>query len=274
MMETTSGLGGRRVALLEARMSAEMAAMIRRFGGEPVNAPAVRELPLDSHVVVGAFINGLAQHNFDLVIFLTGVGAKALFEEAERLGRLPELLAALPSVTVVCRGPKPVAVLKRREVPIALTAREPHTTAELLEALTGLDLAGKGIALIHYGERTTPLTDALRARGAQLTELCLYEWRLPEDIAPLEDILQRLIGGDVEAVAFTSQIQVRHLLQIANESGQAEALKTALNHRVVVASIGPTCTATLVEFGVSPVVVPEHPKMGHLVAALAKHYES
>jgi uroporphyrinogen-III synthase len=261
------------VALLEARMSSELATLIERAGGVPYSVPAVREAPLDAREAVEAFLNGLARDEFSIVIFLTGVGAKALFAEAERLGRLPELLAALTKVTTVCRGPKPVAVLKRNGVPISLTAREPHTTSELLETLAGVELAGKGVALLHYGERNATLADALRSAGAQLTELCLYEWLLPENLAPLQALVHQLVGGQVDVIAFTSQIQVRHLFQTAQSLGQSAELLKALHTKVVVASVGPTCTATLLEFGASPAVVPEHPKMGHLVTALVDYVE-
>ncbi len=268
-----NGLAGIRVALLEARLSSELAAMIRRAGGEPYCVPAVRESALDCRQAVEMFLNGLAGGAFALVIFLTGVGAKALIDEADRLGRQAELLAALRKVMVVCRGPKPVAVLKRHEVPIALTAREPHTTVELWETLAGVELAGKGVAVIHYGERNSVLAAALKAHGAQLEELCLYEWLLPERIEPLQELVQNIISGQIAAVAFTSQIQARHLFQVAQGLELSSALLEALNTQTIVASIGPTCTAALNELGIMPAVIPNHPKMGQLVAALTKYVE-
>jgi catechol 2,3-dioxygenase-like lactoylglutathione lyase family enzyme len=114
---------------------------------------------------------------------------------------------------------------------------------------------------------------ALQARGCRLTELSLYEWQLPDDTGPLQDLVRDLIAGRVDAIAFTSQIQARHLFQVAADFGQADALTQALNGRTVVAAIGPTCATALQRLGVTPDVVPEHPKMGHLVVALARHLE-
>jgi len=270
---STNNLRGARVALLEARMSGELANLVRRHGGEPYCAPAVRESPLECREEVAAFINKLTHGAFQVVIFLTGVGVKALLREAEQIGRLADLLAALKNVTTVCRGPKPVAVLKQNAIPVSVTAREPHTTAELLEALADLDLKDKGVALLHYGERNTVLTEALRTCGARLDELCLYEWLMPEETGPLKDIVKRIINGQVDAIAFTSQIQIRHLFQIAGDMGQAAELIQALNDRIIVTSVGPTCTATLQGFGITPRVVPEHPKMGPMVVALAQYIE-
>lgn len=266
-----SRFAGARIALLEARMSSEMADLVRRHGGEPYGVPAVREVPLDSAGQVSTFIDHLAHSSIRVIVFYTGVGVTALLREAERLGRLPELLTGLYTVTVVCRGPKPSAALKRYGVPRTLSAREPYTTEELLEAMKPLQLSDASIAVVHYGERNTLLAQALQERGAHLEELCLYEWLLPEDSAPLQTLVQDIIAGRVDAVVFTSQIQARHLFLVAAEPTLSDELTQALNTRTIVASIGPTCTTVLQSFGVTPHVIPEHPKMGHLVKALVEY---
>src|SRR5437016_211029 len=127
-----------RIALLEARMSREIADMIRRYGGEPYCVPAVRESSLKCEDQVALCIDHLRDSQLQTAVFSTGVGVNALLRVAEKLGRDAELLAALHNVTVVCRGPKPGAALKRLNVPIAASASEPYTTHELLEAMQPL----------------------------------------------------------------------------------------------------------------------------------------
>ncbi len=263
------GIKGACIALLEARMSSEMADLVRRYGGAPYSVPAVREVPVESGQEVSRFIDHLAHSSIHTVIFLTGAGVTALLREAEQLGRLSELLTSLRSVVVVCRGPKPAAVLKRNNIPIALNAKEPYTTEELLAVIKPLLLAGTGVAVVHYGERNAFLTRELRDKGAHLEELCLYEWRLPEDISPLQNLVKSIIASRVDAVVFTSQIQARHLFLIAEQLTSTDAMTRALNTQTIVASIGPTCTPVLQNLGVMPHVIPEHPKMGYLVKALA-----
>ena len=267
-------LAGTRIALLEARRSSELAELVRRQGGEPFCAPAVRESVLDCTDEVSAFVDRLTRGSIEIVIFLTGVGATTLFREVEKIGRLPEFLEALKGVTTVCRGPKPVAALKRTGVQVSLAAPEPNTTKELLEVMDHLDMRDEGVALMHYGERNDLLVEALRSRGARLTEICLYEWLMPEDVQPLRNLVQEVIGGSMDVVAFTSQIQIRHLFKIAEETGRADALTVALNDRVIVASIGPTCTGVLQSYGVEPRIVPEHPKMGHMILAVSEYLKS
>ena len=266
-----SDLNGARVALLEGRMSRELANLVRRYGGEPLSAPALKEERLDRSKEVAAFIDSLRNGDLQVVLFLTGVGVSTLFKEADGLGRLPELLKALNEVTTVCRGPKPTAVLRREHIRISVGVREPYTTTEILEATATLSLRGKGVGLVHYGERNIPLAEGLEREGARLEELCLYEWHLPEDIGPLKQLVREVVAGSVDATAFTSQIQVRHLFQVAAEMGLADELNHALNTKTVVVAIGPTCAAALESAGVTPKVVPQHPKMGTMMTALAAY---
>jgi uroporphyrinogen-III synthase len=142
-----------------------------------------------------------------------------------------------------------------------------------LDALAPLDLRGKTAGLIHYGERSADLADGLRKRGAAIDEICLYEWKLPEDTSALEQLVRDIIDGGLDAIAVTSQIQIRHLFQIADKIGKHPQLADALNRRIVVAAVGPVCAAALRAFGVVPHVQPAHPKMGPMMIALSDYFE-
>src|SRR5262245_1364349 len=174
-------LTGKRVALLEARMSGELSSMVERMGGVPYSAPAVRETPLEQPEETARFVDALCAKRFEIVVFMTGVGASALLREAEKQGKLDAALASLRHAVTVCRGPKPVAVLRRHDVQVSATAAEPHTTTELLQSLDDVGVMDRAVGLVHYGERNETAADALRRKGASVDEICLYEWRLPDD---------------------------------------------------------------------------------------------
>ena len=266
------GLHGIRVALLEARLCGELAELVRRHGGVVRSAPAVREARIDCTAIVTQFLEQLRSPARRVHIFLTGAGATTLLQEAERQGELRFAVESIRGGTVVCRGPKPAAALKRYGISANLSAASPYTSAELLEAMTGIDLAGAEVTVVHYGERSRELAAALHARGSLLNELCVYEWRLPDDIGPLQNMARSIIARDVDAVVFTSQVQWKHLALVASELGIADALRRALTTDVVVAAVGPICSSALFEAGIRPHVVPENPKMGPLVSALAQFY--
>ena len=267
-----NSLANKHIALLEARMSSELANLVTRHGGTAHSFPALREATVDAGAEVAVLLDAFARNEIGFIVFQTGVGLAALLAEADKLGRQPELLAALSRVSKICRGPKPTAVLARNGLKPDVSASEPFTTTDLLAVMEPLALKDARVALLHYGERNAELTAWLQTRGAQLHELTMYEWQLPEDTAPLHDLIARLPRGEFDAVAFTSQIQARHLFQIAESLGQADALRQALNASTVTASIGPTCSAALRTLGVTPRIEPENPKMGHLVVALGQHF--
>jgi uroporphyrinogen-III synthase len=274
MERAMGGLAEARIALLEARQGSELVGLIRRHGGTPVWVPAVREVKVVSGRQVLAFVDAVARGACPVVVFQTGVGVNLLMKEAEQLGRLDELVEALRRVTTVARGPKPGAALSQRGLRATIGTRSPYTTADLLDAVAELPLAGVTVALVNYGERNELLSQELQRRGARLEELQLYEWAMPEAVEPLRRLVRELLDGVLDAIAFTSQIQARHLFQVAGEMGVGTALTRALNTRVVVASVGPTCTAALEELGVTPHVVPARPKMGPMITALGEHLRS
>jgi uroporphyrinogen-III synthase len=148
----------------------------------------------------------------------------------------------------------------------------PYTSDDVLAQLASMPLEGVEVTLVHYGERNARLADAIAARGAALRDLCVYEWHLPEDLSPLQALVRDILSHQFDAVMFTSQIQGRHLVAVADAMQLRNSLVDALNKDVVVAAMGPVCKAGLEELGVAPHVVPLVPKMAPLVSALAEHF--
>ena len=268
-----AALDGMRIAILEARMSGALANLIAKRGGDALCVPAVREADIDCAADVRLMIDRLEAGAVDVVVFQTGVGARALFREADKLGRLDALLACLRWITTVCRGPKPTAALKQAGVQISVSVAAPYTTDELVQALIAVPIAGKRVTALQYGERNAALIEVLRQNGAlTVDDLCLYEWMLPDDTDGLRALVRELLRGGVDAIAFTSQVQIRHLYRVAADIGVSQqALSNALNGQTIVAVVGPTCAAALAAVGVTPNSEPAYPKMGHMVNALAEY---
>jgi uroporphyrinogen-III synthase len=262
-----------RVALLESRMSRELARLVEKHGGEPLSVPAVREGAELSPAVTRQLIDELEGDRHEIVVFMTGVAVSLLFEVAERIGRRPDLVHALRRLTTVCRGPKPTAALRGFGVPATLTAREPFTSAELIDAMSGIELRGRRVILLHYGERSETLAETLLGRQALLQELWLYRWLMPESTDDLARLIARILAGEIDALTITCQIQFRHLYEVAESLACAAELVHALNERVVIAAVGPTCAAILRAYGVRVHVMPDHPKMGPLVLSLMRYLE-
>jgi uroporphyrinogen-III synthase len=263
-----SNFGGRRVLALESRRAKEMAALIATYGGSPVVAPAMRELALESNHEAARFIGALLQGNFDMVIFLTGVGTRALADIAATTASREQFVSALQRVRVVARGPKPTAVLKELGVAIHATALEPNTWRELLAAIDrewpAPALRGLRVAVQEYGVPGTELLAGLQERGAVVTPVPVYRWALPDDLTPLRAAIQSIAANEISVVIFTTSIQIAHLFQVAEEMNLQDPLRSALK-RCVIASIGPTTSEELQRHRLQADLEASHPKMGMLV---------
>jgi uroporphyrinogen decarboxylase len=270
MNPTASAFAGLRVAAFESRLAGPMADLIAKHGGEPVEAPALREIALADNPEALAFAGRLIAGQFDAVLFLTGVGTRFLAQAIDTQFERPAWLAALAKVNVVARGPKPVAALREMGVRVDLQVPEPNTWHEVLATLDAkLPVAGLRVAVQEYGKPNLELVAGLQERGAEVTRVPVYRWALPEDTGPLRRTIVEIAEGRIGVALFTSAQQVEHLLQVAADEGREAELRAALSQRVVVGSVGPTTSETLRGHGLPVDIEPEHPKMGHLVVAVA-----
>jgi uroporphyrinogen-III synthase len=269
--QTAGGFAGRTVLSFESRRSSEIATLIENCGGRAMVAPATREVPATGGTDVARFASALLGGKLDLVIFLTGVGTRALARAIEPVCSREAFVSLLSKVPVLARGPKPVAALKELGVPIAWTVPEPNTWREILQLLdvNKVSLQGRRVAVQEYGIPSKDLLQGLQQRGAEVLPVHVYDWALPEEIAPLRNAIEALIANRVDVVLFTAAIQVHHLLQVAEEMSCKDSLLAALR-RIKIASIGPVTSEALGEYGIPADLEPTHPKMGFLVREAAE----
>jgi uroporphyrinogen-III synthase len=266
-----AGFAGRTVLSFESRRAKEIAALIENHGGRPIVAPAVKEIPAGNTGDISRFATALLQGRINLVIFLTGVGTRALARAIEPFCPREQFISSLSKVPVLARGPKPVAALKELGVPITWNAPEPNTWREILHVLetNRVLLQGQQIAVQEYGIPSRELVAALKQRGAEILTVHVYDWALPEDTSPLKNAVTALLESRVDVVLLTAAVQVHHLFQIAEEMGSKDVLVAALR-RTRIASIGPVTSEALSEYGLRANLEPTHPKMGFLVREAAE----
>ncbi len=174
--DLTPGFGGLRVVAFESRMAAEVAAMIERRGGVAIIAPAMREVPLEDNRAALDFAERLLGGEFDVVIFMTGVGTRALFAAMETRHQRVALVSALAAITTVARGPKPIRAMRELGIEPSIVVPEPNTWREVLRALASrVELNGKRVAVQEYGVSNHELTAGLEARGARVTIVPVYQ---------------------------------------------------------------------------------------------------
>jgi uroporphyrinogen-III synthase len=265
-----SGFSGLTVAAFESRMAKEMAALIRRYGGEPLVAPALREVPLENNAEALEAGERLMAGHFEMVIFLTGVGTKTMMEILRTRYQLEAIRMALARTTLVARGPKPVAVLTEFGLTSSITVPEPNTWKDIVRILDQSgSLVEVRIAVQEYGVSNQDFLDALRQRGAHVTRVPVYRWALPDDTGPLKNVLQEMLAGHAQVLLVTNAVQIDHVMQLLEQEGKVEPFKEACS-KMVLASIGPTASERLRHYGLPVDLVPPHSKMGILVKATSE----
>lgn len=264
---------GLRVLSLESRRAREVEKLIRTYNGDPIVVPVMREIPLESNLACLDFGRDLLAGQFDLVLFLTGVGVRNVVSILETKFDRKAILSALRNVQVACRGVKPLSALRELDIPVAAVSPEPSTWREvvsILETTYGDRLRNMRLALQEYGASNPELLSELVDRCASVTKVPVYQWGLPFDLGPMRESIRSLIDGTIDVVLFMTAVQVIHLFQVAEDMSLKDDLRRALNFTVVV-SVGPATTEELVHYGIRPDFEPSRPRMGFLVNEAAQY---
>ncbi len=249
----------------------EMLRLLSRHGCEPIAAPSMREVALHDQREALAFGETLLGSGCAVLVLLTGVGTRLLVDALCTRWSREQVVTALGQTKLVCRGSKAVAAVKSLGLRPFAVAAEPNTWHELVPIFDqDVAVSGQDVFVQEYGRPSAGLCQALSERGARVHTVPVYGWALPDDLAPLQDAIERMCAGGADAVLFSSARQSDHLFKVAAHMGRQDALRKALRERVLVVSVGPVTSEALLEHQLPVDLVPEHPKMGQMVIALAE----
>ncbi len=260
-------LSGTCIGVTADRRSSEQAELFRRRGAEVLHGPTMVTVDLSAEEPLRAATAALVEEPPDYLVVTTGMGLRLWLEAAAGWGLLDGLTAALGAGTVVARGAKAASAARRAGLDVAWRASG-ETMDEVVDHLRADTSAARHrprVALQLFDPSAHPSTEALRALARPLVEVPVYRWRLPEDVGPARTLIDAAIDGHLDAVTFTSQPAVRHLVRIAEDVGRREPLLAALNGPVLCACIGPVCAAAAREVGIAEPRWPEPPRLPAMV---------
>jgi len=266
-------LQGARIALTGTRKAQETADFVRRLGGVPIVAPALDTTPLGGDAGADAMdptaaLNDFLKADAALVIFLTGVGARALVRLAESVGRGDELRSALARTKVIARGPKALGALKGAGVRVDWMPRE-ATVAAILDGLGQFDVAGRTVAIQWSGFIDHLLRAELHRRAAGVVELDLYRHTPPTNETPVLDLIDAIAAGGVDFLTFTSAIGVREFFALAERHGKDDVVLSALLRKSPVAvAVGPVTATALADVGAPAGIIPDIHTTGGMFRAI------
>ncbi|MET9700084.1 uroporphyrinogen-III synthase [Streptomyces sp. NPDC006529] len=264
----TGPLSGFTVGVTAARRADELIALLRRRGAVVLHAPALRIVPLADDGELLAATKELLGCAPDAVVATTAIGFRGWIEAADGWGIGEDLLARLRATELLARGPKVKGAIRAAGLVEAWSPKS-ESLAEVLDRLLAGGVAGRRIALQLHGEPLPGFVEALREAGAEVIVVPVYRWMPPEDLGPLDRLLDAVAAGAVNAVSFTSAPAAASLLARAAERGITDPVLEGLRTGVLAACVGPVTALPLEALGVAT-VQPERFRLGPLVQVLCQ----
>ncbi|TVP61623.1 MAG: uroporphyrinogen-III synthase, partial [Halomonadaceae bacterium] len=249
-------LAGLRIAIPETRQLDVLAQMLERRGALPWRCPLVSILDSPNVKAVEQWLQRFNAGDMDELVLMTGEGLRRLLGFAQRAGCEEAFVAQLARVPVITRGPKPGNALREVGLKPTELAAAP-TTEGMIETLSSRPLQGRSVGVQLYGEEPNyRLTDFIAGQGARVLPVAPYVYASETDDAQVQQLIEGILAGELDAMAFTSQPQIRRLMKVAAAMGKDQALLSALNGLTVIA-VGPVVRDCLQEAGITVHVMPE-----------------
>jgi uroporphyrinogen-III synthase len=251
-------LTGRTVAVTAERRAEDQAGLLRRRGAAVVLAPTVHTVDLTEDLELRARTEGVIAQPPDWLVATTGFGMRLWFDAADAWGLGDALAGALRSSRVVARGPKAQSACRQRGLEVVWRAPG-ESMAEVVDWVRGQDGIGEASVVLQlFDPEDHPSTAEIAAAAGSVREVAVYRWRLPDDLAPVHDLVARVAARELDAVTFTSQPAVRFLLEVADRVGVRDEVVAALDDGAVLpVCVGPVCAAALEEAGIGTGIWPE-----------------
>lgn len=256
-------LAGYTIAVTAARRREELESLLERRGARVVSAPAIRIVPLADDTELLAATRNLIDTPPDVVVATTGIGFRGWTEAADGWGLAEDLREALAGARLMARGPKAKGAIRAAGFTEEWSPASESST-EVLEHLLAQGVRGLRVAIQLHGEPLPDFVDGLDAAGAEVIQVPVYRWVLPEDIAPIRKLVELIANRQVDAVTFTSAPAAASLLQVAKDEGAYERMVQALRTDVLCVCVGSITAAPLERVGAT-CVQPERARLGALV---------
>lgn len=266
-------LAGYTIGITAARRSEEFGAALERRGAKIVYAPAIRIVPLADDSQLSEATERCLRAPLDFVVATTGIGFRGWMDAADTWGLADRLTETLSASTILARGPKARGAVRACGLRESW-APESESSSEVLAYLTtNHDLEGRRIAVQLHGEPLPDLVQTLRLAGADVIEVPVYRWIPPDDTNPLLRLVETVVSGGLDAVAFTSAPAAVSFLRTVEAAGHRDGVRAAFAGRVLAACVGPVTAGPLVREGIG-VIQPDRARLGALVREIVAQVPS
>ena len=265
-------LAGRTIAVTAERRAHQQVKYLEARGAIVRWVPVLRTVEGASRTDLNDETSRVIADGIDLLIAPTGQALTWWLDtvpaaDREQLGRV------LAAARVMTRGSKASSAARRNGLTVVWQAPN-ELVSDLVEHLASMDLEGSRCAVLLDGNDDHEVANSARDRGADVVELDVYRYAIPDDVGDIDRLVDDIIAGQIDAVTFTSSPAIRHLRSIAFDSGRLRELDAAFTEaacRPVV--VGPVCAATAAAASWGQIIEPATARLVPMLDAVVAAFD-
>lgn len=251
-------LFGKTILITRTRdQASKLSEGLLELGAKVIEVPTIEVKPLWNSSYEFTLKN---LNRYHWLVFTSENGVKYFFEA---LFRVNLDVRALGKVGIAVIGPATEKALLERGIRPDLIPKEEFTQEGLAKAFQDLDLRDNRILLVRALVAREVLPQALKAKGAEVEILPIYETVLPQTSSAL---LKKAFSSAIDLITFTSSSTVENFFKLLEIEG------LTLPKDVVLASIGPITSQTLMNFGYKPQIEAKVFTIPGLIDAIREFY--
>jgi uroporphyrinogen-III synthase len=236
-------LSGCRVLVSRAKKQAgALSSSLKDLGCEVIEIPFIEICKPSSYKPLDTALKSLA--DYDWLILTSVNGVEAMFD---RMAKRKVATSELEHLRIAAIGPATKTAIEKHGLTVAAMPKE--YVAESVVNMLQTRVNGKRVLLVRAKIARDVIPRELRKAGATVDVIEAYETVVPK---LSERRLRALFKGNRKphAITFTSSSTVKNFVSLLGlRSARAALKKSAPNHGVHSAVIGPVTAATLREFG-------------------------
>lgn len=246
--------------------ASQLAVELEHLGATVIAIPAIEIAPPDDYAPLDRAL--LRASGFDWIIF-TSANAVRVFGERMELLKIEVSSFSLvsppsPGIKFAAVGPATAAAI--RNLGLEVSATPEKYVGEALAASLGERVAGERVLMVRAKVARDVVPEMLRRAGATVETVEAYQNVIPGASVEAFKRLFGSVSGWPDAVTFTSSSSAQNFFSLLKEA------QSTLPPNMVLASIGPITSATLVELSHAPDCEAEQATVAGLAAALGKHF--
>jgi uroporphyrinogen III methyltransferase/synthase len=257
----TKPLFGRRIVVTRPRAQAgEFVELLEQQGADVIQFPTIETVPLESYERLDATLDVLPTYGW--LIFTSVNGVQYFFA---RLRARQQDIRSLGSVRIAAIGPATARAVEALH--LRVDAMPEEYRAEALVSVLG-SVSGQRILLPRAAEAREILPRELRALGAQVDEIAVYQTVQPQQ-ARTHELRALLAEGKIDLITFTSSSTVHNFVALFAEDEPRTLLDKAR-----IGCIGPITADTVYGFGLKVAIQPNSYTIPAFAAAIVEYFRS